>query len=84
MPTREEWIAGVTQDGHALNRRTVSKFRAKYGVADDQQDAPPSAPRKLRGLGDVVAAVTSAVGIKPCGPCKARQEALNRAVPFGK
>ena len=38
----------------------------------------------MRGLGDVIAAVTSAVGIKPCGGCKERQEALNKAVPFGK
>ena len=37
---------------------------------------------KLRGLGDVVAAVTSAVGIRPCGGCKKRQEALNKLVPF--
>ena len=37
---------------------------------------------KWRGLGDVVAAATNAVGIKPCGGCKARQEALNKAVPF--
>ena len=37
---------------------------------------------KLRGLGDVVASVTSAVGIKPCGGCKERQAALNRLVPF--
>jgi hypothetical protein len=33
------------------------------------------------GLGDVVAAVTKAVGIKPCGGCKERQAALNA---FGK
>jgi hypothetical protein len=37
---------------------------------------------KLRGLGDVVAAVTSAVGIQPCGGCKKRQESLNKLVPF--
>jgi hypothetical protein len=36
----------------------------------------------MRGLGDVVAAVTTAVGIKPCGGCKERQAALNRLVPF--
>lgn len=34
------------------------------------------------GLGDVIAAATSAVGIKPCPKCKQRQAALNRAVPF--
>jgi len=41
------------------------------------------APAKLRGLGDVIAAATKAVGIKPCEPCRKRQEALNRLVPFG-
>lgn len=41
---------------------------------------PPNVP--LRGLGDVVAAVTSAVGIKPCGGCAKRQDTLNRAFPF--
>lgn len=50
---------------------------------------------QVRGLGDVVEAVTEATGIKsaverrarrtgkPCG-CKKRKEALNRMVPFTK
>jgi len=38
--------------------------------------------RRLRGLGDVVARVTGAVGIKPCAPCKGRQARLNRWFPF--
>jgi hypothetical protein len=42
-------------------------------------DSPPT----MRGLGDVIARATSAVGIKPCGGCKQRQEKLNRLVPFG-
>lgn len=33
------------------------------------------------GIGDTVAAVTSAAGIKTCGGCKKRQEALNKATP---
>ena len=33
------------------------------------------------GIGDAVAGVTKAVGIKPCGGCKKRQAALNRATP---
>lgn len=33
------------------------------------------------GLGDAVAAVTKAFGIKPCDGCKKRQEWLNRKVP---
>lgn len=35
-----------------------------------------------RGVGDVIAKITSAIGIKPCGGCKKRQSALNRAFPF--
>jgi hypothetical protein len=37
-----------------------------------------------RGFGDTIAKITSAVGIKPCGGCKRRQEALNRRFPYGK
>ena len=33
------------------------------------------------GIGDTVAAVTTAAGIKPCGACKKRQAALNKATP---
>jgi hypothetical protein len=35
-----------------------------------------------RGLGDTVAKITSAVGIKPCGGCKDRQATLNKRVPY--
>jgi len=36
--------------------------------------------KKAQGLGDVVAGVTRAAGIKPCAPCKQRQAWLNRLV----
>lgn len=39
------------------------------------------APRPHYGLGDVVAAATQAVGIKPCEPCKKRQAQLNGILP---
>jgi hypothetical protein len=35
-----------------------------------------------RGLGDTIAKVTRALGIKECGGCKKRKEALNRLVPY--
>jgi len=35
-----------------------------------------------RGLGDTIAKMTGAVGIKPCAGCKKRQAALNRIVPY--
>lgn len=38
---------------------------------------------RMRGLGDLVAKMTKAVGIKPCEPCQRRQEALNSLIPFG-
>jgi len=41
----------------------------------------PPAPPPPPGIGDAVAAATSAAGIKPCGACKRRQAALNRLTP---
>lgn len=40
--------------------------------------------KEIQGLGDVVAAVTSAVGIEPCYNCKDRQFSLNRLFNFKK
>lgn len=40
-------------------------------------------PKKIKGLGDVIATITDAVGIEPCEGCKKRQDILNKLVPFG-
>lgn len=40
--------------------------------------------QRIAGLGDVIAIVTSAVGIKPCEGCKERQDKLNKLVPFNQ
>lgn len=37
---------------------------------------------RSRGLGDTIAKVTKAVGIKPCGGCARRRALLNRLVPY--
>lgn len=37
----------------------------------------PPPPRGI-GLGDAIAKVTKAVGIKPCAPCEERRRKLNR------
>jgi hypothetical protein len=40
--------------------------------------------KEIQGLGDVVANLTSAVGIEPCQDCKERQFTLNRLFNFKK
>lgn len=50
-------------------------------------DKPPrancwSTADKSRGLGDTIAKIITAIGIKPCGGCKKRQALLNRLVPY--
>lgn len=40
------------------------------------------ANRTWRGLGDVLASVTKAVGVAPCKSCKKRQDTLNRRFPL--
>lgn len=49
----------------------------KGPVLDPGPGKPPS-----RGLGDTIAKVTKAVGIKPCPACKRRQEKLNQLIPY--
>jgi hypothetical protein len=39
--------------------------------------------KKIKGLGDAIAVVTSAIGIVPCDGCKDRQAKLNYLFPFG-
>jgi len=34
------------------------------------------------GLGDTIAKMTSAIGIKPCAGCKKRQQWLNEKIPY--
>ena len=71
--------AAVAQSADAVTFDTDGEawraLQAKYlGV--------PLASAKSRGLGDTIAKITKAVGIKPCNGCRKRQEALNKAVPY--
>lgn len=64
----------------------------KTGKPDESNDKDEKSPRRVRlpgfigedeiGLGDVIKRVTSRAGIKPCGGCKRRAEALNRWMIF--
>jgi hypothetical protein len=40
------------------------------------------AEQQDKGWGDTVKRVTTAVGIKPCGGCKKRAEAMNKRFPY--
>lgn len=53
-------------------------------AAHQQQERAQIAAQqgRMRGVGDLVARGTRAVGIKPCAPCKQRQAKLNRWFPF--
>jgi hypothetical protein len=37
---------------------------------------------KWKGAGDMVAAITHKLGIKPCKACSQRRATLNRVLPF--
>ena len=52
----------------------VRDFECPYGVTESSL---PS-----QGLGDTIAKATRAIGIKPCGGCKKRQQKLNKAFPY--
>jgi hypothetical protein len=42
----------------------------------------PFMRRQMMGLGDVVAGMTRAVGIQPCGGCERRRQWLNQRLQF--
>lgn len=67
---------------HCPTCRTDEVWRKSTGFPEICPDGFTKDKLPMRGLGDVIAAVTSAVGIKPCGGCKQRQETLNKIVPF--
>ena len=73
----------VSREGDLRNPPVYGRGDAPPArLAPVPPSAQPAPPERIRGLGDVVAKVTKAVGIKPCGPCQKRREALNRMVPF--
>jgi hypothetical protein len=80
-----------TRDGNIMNPPLFLGPRLAPARAQlTTQMQPPAqgtvSPPRMRGLGDVVAAMTSVVGMKAgsCGPCARRRETLNRLVPFGQ
>ena len=50
-----------------------------YGERPPRRNCP-RAPS--RGLGDTVAKITTAIGVKPCGGCRKRQKILNERFPY--
>lgn len=63
-------IYGIHDNPHLPEetRRELAKLRASQGTPGP-------------GVGDLVAAATTAVGIKPCGRCNRNRRALNRLTP---
>jgi len=49
---------------------------------DAFEKAHQKGQKKSRGLGDTIAKISKAVGIKPCGGCKKRQAKLNKLLPY--
>ena len=78
---QREGREGNYRDPPVYGRATVRRPVPQPEPAQAPQE-PEEGP--VRGLGDVVARVTKAVGIKPCGPCQKRREALYRLVPFNR
>ena len=65
------------RDPASVEPSVVSRGGGKVTL-DDTHPAYPA----LRGLGDVIATVTAAVGVKSCSGCKERQKWLNDKVPL--
>ena len=68
--------------------KSIGVNKGKCSVCGYEYKGPPWPVRsclgrkRSRGLGDSVAKLTSAFGIKPCGGCKKRQKTLNEMFPY--
>ena len=62
-----------------MDEKTRAQMKAI--VEEKKPEAAEPAPVS-RGLGDTIAKVTKAVGVKPCGPCERRRQWLNARVPY--
>lgn len=77
-------------DTFFLNEKDFNALHKKYmkGTSEEVSESAKRAisisgvSNRSSGLGDTIAKVTSAVGIKPCGGCKKRQRQLNKLVPY--
>lgn len=67
----------------ATIRNALGEWRIEFradGTLLYTHSPPP--PRPVRGVGDVVERVASAVGIPKCRGCESRRKALNKALPL--
>jgi hypothetical protein len=69
MSNEKESGGGATE----RKRRTLNRVRLPGFVSEEAEEV---------GLGDVVKRATATVGIRPCGGCERRAEALNRWMVF--
>lgn len=60
-------------DAIASTKQDIEAFAAQHA---QHQSSPTH-----YGAGDVVAGITSAMGIEPCTPCERRRQMLNGALP---
>lgn len=69
--------------GHTVqSRRLVYPIRCSCGRVAREDGTVTEPPAGWRGVGDVIAAATKAVGIQPCGGCEERRRRLNERFPF--
>jgi len=64
-------------------------LRLRFGLGGGGGSAPrpsrvPVPARKRRGVGDLLKGLSKALGIKPCGGCEGRAQALNRLTGGGE
>ena len=71
------------EQGREFRSQILGVHGIKCGVDFECPKGKPwSHETPSTGLGDTIAKITKAVGIKPCGGCKKRQAALNKIAPY--
>lgn len=64
--------------------KKITKVEEVVPEVDEVMNIDVEVDKPVEGLGDVIKAVTEAVGIKPCEGCEERRKKLNRMFSFLK
>lgn len=76
-PSPGVWQCQCRVCGAAMQGAAPAEGADRFASVHSAHEQAPS----HYGFGDLVARATSAVGIKPCAPCKKRQAQLNGLLP---
>lgn len=87
MDAKDDFLWKLTKDlGGSVPKKRFSRIKRKITPEElkrhEEAKERVVTKKRSKGLGDTIAKVTKAVGIKPCDSCEKRRDVLNKIFPY--